>query len=195
MLDGHAGAPDPAETSRVAHETAQALLTRVRGSGDTEVVDRLLAFTDEHGIDTLAQLWAVAPSRSLPGVLWRLNVLRLVIQRNPEMAAVQYQRGVEVLRTIDPIVAGVETPTGPDEVSGLADQILRGAYSGDFAIALERAAAYCRVAAAGASAHADDHDSVVPERSSELTRRALRHSEFAADFTSSARRWRIGSLD
>ncbi|RLP69287.1 DNA-directed RNA polymerase subunit beta [Mycetocola reblochoni] len=195
LIDEYAGAPDPAETSRIAHETAQALLSRVRDGGDEGVVDRLVRYTDEHGIDTLAQLWSVAPSRSLPGVLWRLNLLRLVIRRAPEEAAVHYRRGVDELRTIDPVIAGAESPTGPEELGALADTILRGAYSGDFAMALERAASYCRVVAAGASAHADEQEAVVPARSSELTTRALRHSEFAADFASAARRWRRGALD
>ena len=40
------GGEDPAQISRVAHETANALLARVRNDPDPEVVDRLVTFTD-----------------------------------------------------------------------------------------------------------------------------------------------------
>ena len=49
-------AEDPAEVSRAAHSTAHALLSRARADPHGEVVDRLVAFTDEHGIDDIAEL-------------------------------------------------------------------------------------------------------------------------------------------
>ena len=51
LFDRLFAAEDPAEVSRVAHSTAQALLSRVRANPDEAVVDRLIAFTAEHGID------------------------------------------------------------------------------------------------------------------------------------------------
>ncbi len=68
-------AEDPAEVSRQAHSTAQALLSRVRDEPDGGVVERLVAFTTEHGIDDIAELWSRSPARSLPGALWRLYLL------------------------------------------------------------------------------------------------------------------------
>ena len=59
-FEAYKGGEDPAQISRVAHETANALLARVRNDPDPEVVDRLVAFTDENGIDAIAELWARA---------------------------------------------------------------------------------------------------------------------------------------
>ena len=63
------------------------------------------------------------------------------------------------------------------------------------AITLERAAAFCRVTAAGCTSVADDLDATTPERASELTRRALRLSTTAGELMSCARLWRLGALD
>jgi hypothetical protein len=195
VFEAYQGGVDPAESSRIAHETSHALLSRVRADPDSEIVDRLVAYTDEHGIDAIAELWSRASARSLPGALWRIYLLRVLIRQDPVSAAFYFERGVAVSSTIDPVVAGAEAPTGPDEITALADRILRGLFEGDFAIALDRAAAYCRIASAGCAAIADDHDVTEPERSSELTRRALRYSTIASELTSSARLWRAESLD
>jgi hypothetical protein len=189
------GGEDPAQISRVAHETAQALLTRVRNSPEAGVVDRLVAFTDEHGIDAVAELWSRANPRSLPGALWRIYLMRAMVRQDAAGSSFLYQRGSEVAITIDPVVAGATTPTGPDEVTALADQILRGLFQGDFGVALDRAAAFCRVMSLGCTSVADDVDLTSPERGSELTTRALRLSQTASEFTSCARLWRSGTLD
>ena len=64
-FDRRFGSTDPAEVSRAAHATASALLTRVRDEPSDEVVERLVTFTDAHGIDTLAELWSHSPASSL----------------------------------------------------------------------------------------------------------------------------------
>lgn len=189
------GGDDPAQISRVAHETAHALLARVRSDPDPGIVDRLIVYTDEHGIDAVAELWSRATARSLPGVLWRIYLVRLLIRQDPDGTAFLYRRGTEVAVTIDPVVAGASTPTGPADLLALADQILRGVFTGDFAVALDRAAAFCRVTATGCTSVADDLDGTEPGRSTELTTRALRFSTTAQDFTSCARLWRADSLD
>ncbi len=189
------GGEDPAHISRIAHETAQALLARVRSDPDPDIVERLVAYTDENGIDAVAELWSRAAPRSLPGALWRIYLVRLLIRQDPEGTAFLYQRGIDVARTIDPVVAGAAVPTGPAEIIALADEILRGVFTGDFAVALDRAAAYCRVTAAGCTSVADDLDHTEPSRSTELTTRALRFSTTAAEFASCARLWRTDSLE
>lgn len=195
MFEMFLGGDDPARISRVAHETAHALLARVRADPDRDVVDRLVAFTDEHGIDAVAELWSRSNAKSLPGALWRIYLLRLLIRQDAEGTALLYQRGVEVLASIDPVVAGAPVPAGPGEVTALADQILRGVFEGDFAVALDRAAAFCRVTAAGCVSVADDRETVDPERASELTTRALRFTRTAEELTACARLWRSDSLD
>ena len=189
------GGDDPAVISRIAHETADALVARVRGGGDPEVVERLVAFTDEHGIDAVAELWSRASPRSLPGALWRIYLMRALIRQDSEGTSFLYQRGTEVVSTIDPVIAGATSPTGPTEIRELADQILRGLFQGDFAVALDRAAAFCRVTSIGATSVADDSELIDPARATDLTTKALRLSLTAAEFTACARSWRSGSLD
>jgi hypothetical protein len=185
---------DPAEVSRVAHSTAAALLNRVREDPDDAVVDRLVAFTDHHGIDDIAELWSRSPARTLPGALWRLYLLQLMIHDDPRTAALLYERGRVEIASVDPVVAGAPSPAGPDELVALVDTILRGLFQGDFAVALERAAAFCRVEASGATHIADDYELTEPERASALTTRALRLSTFATDLSACAGLWRRESL-
>lgn len=194
-FDEYEGGADPAHTIRVAHETAQALLSRVRGNPEPEVIERLVAFTDEQGIDAIAELWARSSARSLPGALWRVYLMRTLIRQNPENISFLFQRGTEVTATIDHVVAGAPTPAGPAEIVELADQILRGLFQGDFATALDRAAAFCRLAAIGATSVADDVEGTEPARSSALTTQAFRLSETAADLAACSSLWRMDSLD
>jgi hypothetical protein len=194
-FEGIVGGDDPAYISRVAHETAGALLSRVRASPQPEVIERLVAFTDENGIDAIAELWSRASARSLPGSLWSIYLLRALTRQDAPQSSLLYQRGVEVATSIDPLVAGAPNPTGPAEITALADQILRGLFEGDFAIALERAAAFCRVTALGATSIADDVEHTESHRASALTTKASRLSHMAAELAACARLWRSGSLD
>jgi hypothetical protein len=186
---------DPASLMRTAHQTAHALLSRARESDDPGVVDRLVSYTDDHGIDALAELWARSSPHSLPGALWRIYLNRVLIRQHPDGIALLFQRGTEVLSTIDPVVAGTPLPAGPEEVTELADRILRGVFDGDFAIALERAAAFCRVTAAGALSIADDQEAASPERATELTTRAQRLITTAEELMACARMSRAQTLD
>lgn len=188
------GSDDAAESLRVAHATASALLTRVRADDSGVAAERVLAFAAEHGIDAVAELWADASARSLPGCLWRLYLVQLAIHSDPALAALLYERGRSELRSIDPAVAGAPSPAGPDELVELVDTILRGVFRGDFAIALERAASFCRVEAAGATHLADDCERTESERATELTTRALRLATYAEDLSVSATLWRRGAL-
>lgn len=194
-FDAFEGGDDPARVLRVAHESARALLSRARQADDPGVVDRLVHYTDDHGLDALAELWARSGPHTLPGALWRLYLVRLLIHHDPAGVALLFQRGTEVLSTIDALVAGAPIPAGPDEVTDLADRILRGVFEGDFAHALERAAAFCRVTAAGASSVADDQESASPDRATELTTRALRLTTTADELAVCARLARDGALE
>jgi len=195
MFESMMGGEDPAQISRVAHETAEALLARVRERPDTGVVERLVAYTDQNGIDAIAELWSRASPRSLPGALWSIYLLRALTRQDVEQSSFLYQRGTEVAANIDPVVAGATSPTGPAEITALADEILRGLFQGDFAVALERAAAFCRLTSLGATSVADDVEVASPERATALTTKALRLSHMAAELVSCAKLWRAGSLD
>ncbi|GAB3602613.1 hypothetical protein GCM10027411_08290 [Microbacterium aureliae] len=178
----------------MAHSTAHALLSRVRAAPENDVVERLVSFTDLHGIDDIAELWSRSPARSLPGALWRLYLLQLMIHDDPRTAALLYERGRAELASADDLVAGAPTPAGPDELVSLVDAILRGLFDGDFAVALERAAAFCRVQASGSTHVADDYEATEPERASAFTTRALRLSDYAADLAACAALWRREAL-
>ena len=189
------GGDDPARLYAVAHETARTLVDRGREPGSAELVERMIAYTDEHGVDALAELWATAAAESLPGALWRLYLLRALVRQDPAAAANAFRRGVEALPTADPAIAGAPSPPGPDEVAALADRILRGAFSGDLADALHRAAATGRILAAGTLAEADASDAAAPERASAFTTRAARLSTIGAELEAAARLERAGRLD
>ena len=62
-FEGIEGGLDPAVELRIAHDSARALVHRVRESDDPDLVERMVAYTDEHGLDTLAELWARASAR------------------------------------------------------------------------------------------------------------------------------------
>jgi hypothetical protein len=194
VFDRLFSAEDPAEVSRIAHSTAHALLARVRADPESAIVDRLVAFTDEHGLDDLAELWSRSPARTLPGTLWRLYLLQLMIHDDPHTAALLYERGRAELGSVDEIVAGAPSPAGPDELVALIDTIMRGLFEGDFAVALDRAAAFARVQASGATHVADDYEATEPDRASAFTTRALRLSDYAGDLSACAGLWRRDAL-
>lgn len=194
LFDRLYSAEDPAEVSRVAHSTAHALLSRARTEPDAGVVDRLVAFTDQHGIDDIAELWSRSPAKTLPGALWRLYLLQLMIHDDARTAALLFERGRAELRSVDDVVAGAPSPAGPDELVALVDTIMRGLFEGDFAVALDRAAAFCRIQASGATHVADDYEATEPERASAFTTRALRLSDYAADLAACAALWRRDAL-
>lgn len=185
---------DPAEVSRAAHATATTLLARVRAEPDPEAVERLISFAAVNGIDDIAQLWSRSPAKSLPGALWRMYLIQLSIHDDPQTAALLNERGRIELASSDPIVAGAPVPAGPEELVALVDTILRGAFTGDFAVALDRTAAFCRVQASGATHLADDYEATEPERSTALTSRASRLASFAEELATASRLWRRGEL-
>jgi hypothetical protein len=142
------GDDDPALMSEAADRAATALVRGARGRADEELVARVVHLADTEGLDTLAELWAAAPSDSLAGALWRLYLLRSWVYADPVTAAAEFDRGrrhVPVAR----VVSGVVEPPGPAEVRALVDDVLGGVVVGDFADTLFRAAAFARVAAAG----------------------------------------------
>jgi len=194
-FDTFVGGEDPAQILRVAHDTAHALVNRARETDDPAVLERIVAYTDANGIDAIAELWARASPRSLPGALWRIYLLRAVIRQDPAGTSFLFQRGTEVLPTIDEAVAGAQVPTGPAEITELADQILRGLFRGDFGVALDRAAAFCRILSAGCSDEADTVEPTNAVRATELTTRAERFTITAEEFAACARLYRSDSLE
>lgn len=142
---------DPAVIIQVADESAAALVRAGRASDDPQITERLVALVDEIGLDTVAELWAQRPARSLPGGLWRLYALREWIRANPVRVSREYAEGLR-FADVAAVIAGVAEPPGPQAVCELADEVLRGVFEADIAIAFERAAAFAAVLAAGRGA-------------------------------------------
>jgi hypothetical protein len=149
------------------------------------VTQKLVALVDEIGLSTVAELWSQRPARSLPGALWRLYVLREWVRRSPEEASREYAAGIRFTGP-NHVVAGAAEPPGPDEMSRVIDEILRGVFEGDLAIALERAAAFCRVVSAGRA------DISSGDASAEQAANMLGMAE---DLSVCARLWRADALD
>ena len=190
-LDTFGGGQAPAALAEAAHASAAAIVDAGRGSDDPEVTARLVRLVDEHGLDTIADLWAGRPARSLPGALWRLYVVREWVRRDAVGAAHDYAAGF-ALAQVPHVIAGVAQPPGPEQVRDLADAVLTGVYAGDLAVALERAGAFCRVVAAGRALRADDEPD--PAAATTSTRRAASLLQTADDLENAARAWRAHDL-
>lgn len=193
-FEGYAGGADPARVSEAAHLAAQALVHHGRKSNDPEVTQRLVEMADAQGLEAIAELWAQSPARSLPGALWRLYALRAATQQNPERIAAYFKAGKDTAQ-VSKVVAGVAEPPGENEVSAMADTILSGAFEGEFDVALERFAAFCRVIALGQANHADAADSSGNSHATRLTRNSQQLIKTAEDLEHAAAAWRRGELD
>jgi hypothetical protein len=183
-LEAHGPAYDPTEQIHVAHETALALVHAGRAASDPAVTPKLVARVDDNGLSTLAELWSQRPARSLPGALWRLYVLREWVQRAPDEASREYAAGIRFTGP-NHAVAGAAEPPGPQEMGRVIDEVLRGVFEGDLAVALERASAFCRVVSAG-RADISSGDEAAEQAANVLV--------MAEDLTICARLWRSGDL-
>lgn len=181
VIEQWGGGDDPVAAQALAHDTAAALLHRVRAANDPELVDRLIAYANDNGVDDVAELWATAESDTLPGALWRIYLLRHVVLQDPEQIGYEFRAGTE-LAGVDQAIAGSPHSPTPEEVVQLATSILRGAFTGDFAVAMERAAAFSRVMAAGVNATSHD------------AQRVRNYLAVATELTEDAHLWRSGQL-
>ena len=187
------GGADPAELAEAAHATAIALVTVGRSTDDPAAAKRLVHLMDDVGIDTVAEMWADRPARSLPGVLWRLYALREWVRRDPAEAALDFRAG-EHLAEVARVVAGAAEPPTPEALRELLDAILGGVFRGDLAVALERAGAFARVVATGRACRADDCGDADPSTATELTRRSASLLRTAEDLEAAAKLWRSADL-
>ena len=214
MADNIAGGADPAQINEMSHASAAALLDRVHHTQDTELVERVLTLVDREGVDVIAELWSSAEPDSLPGILWRLYVLRTWMRKNRESIARLWRTGEPVATTASAI-AGVDQAPTEDDIAHTADSILAGAFTGDFAVALERAAAFTDVVTLGlriearnmiarlkAAEGSDISDSgisamekQVRTKSSRLMHTAGNLFVTAKDFRHGANLWRRGKLE
>ncbi len=193
MIDRYEGGADPARLSEAAHVTAGALVNRGRANGDPVVLEKLIRLADAEGLEEVAELWSASPAQTLPGTLWRLYALRRTVLQDPVRLAAYFRDG-RAQAPVHQAIAGVAEPPGPQELVDMTTAILAGAFTGDYDVALHRAAAFCRVVALGETAHADAADHADPQRGSALTRAAHRLGGTADDLDAAAALWRDGDL-
>ena len=94
-------------------------------------------------------------------------------------------------------MAGVADYADVEAIREVADAVLSGVYQGDLAVALERAAAFFRVVAAGRRSGADDStpdDSTADVSSQPARDLAARNERVADSLAAAAARWRAGTL-
>lgn len=192
-METFGGAPDPARLAEAAHTTAALLVDSGRAAADDAARGRLVALVDEVGLDTVADLWAGRPARSLPGALWRLYVLREWVRRDSAAASHDFATG-RLAAPVDHVVAGAAEPPTPEALRALLDAVLHGVFGGDLAVALERAGAFCRVMVAGRVHRADDVEAADPTGADALTRSSSALLHTAEDLEAAAGLWRSGEL-
>lgn len=218
-FERYQGAGSPEDLAAAAQASARAVLARGRANEDPSVTKRLVHYTDEFGIEAVAELWAQAAPITVAGALWRIYALRGVIRANARLMSHYYERGMHS-SLLSQALAGVPTPPTADEIAATVDEILAGAYTGDFDVALNRFAAFCRVLALGQDdvalelrhgstldphghhQDAPDRHLPSPEVRDEAATRAARLRAAARKLTGTAReldtaaeRWRAGRLD
>jgi len=186
-LSAGAGVGDPFARLELAHATAAAVVDAGRRDGDP-ATESMVRLADRVGLDTLAELWREAPSDTLPGVLWSLYLLRTWCAEQAAEVSRMYRAG-RGLAPVEEVVAGVRDDGDPAAVLTLADTVLTGAYDGDFAGALERAAAFFRIVATGREDLAPEPPAGADER-----RRAARNRDVAEALARAAAAWRAGRL-
>ncbi|KFI47993.1 thymidine phosphorylase [Bifidobacterium biavatii DSM 23969] len=204
LVEGIAGGADPSEVSEMSHASAAALLDRVHHTADPEVVARVLTLVDREGVDVIAELWSRSEPDSLPGILWRLYLLRSWMRQHDASIARLWRVG-EPVATAASAIAGVDAAPTEDDIARTADSILAGAFTGDFAVALERAAAFTDVVALGLRVEAkrlSSSSSVAaagvqrqPDKAARLLHTASNLMVTARDFRHGASLWRRGKLD
>lgn len=200
---------DPQKINEMSHTTAQSLLHRVHESQQPELVNRVLTLVETEGIDLIAELWQKAAPETLPGIMWRLYNLRAWMRKNKDSVAALWSLGEPAEGAASAITGVEEFPTAKD-ISDTADSILAGAFTGDFAVALDRASTFVDVIAAGMEIQAErqrksylsDHGAATDADtkraahvSMELMQSSASLGRTAKEFRVGAELWRKGQLD
>lgn len=184
MIDAAGGDASPSARAEIAAATAETVVQAGRMPVADGQDDLFVALADRVGLDTLAALWRDSDPVSLPGALWTLYVLRQWCRTDGETVT-RLWRGGEGLAPADAAVAGLPAYADVDAVGRFADDLLGGVFRRDLAVALERAAAFFRVVAAGRRSGGDGQGEIGL---------AERNERAAASLSASARLWRDGTL-
>ncbi len=185
------GGVSPGDRAEIAAATAQIVVRAGRSPGDRE---QFVALADQVGLDTLAALWRECDPASLPGALWALYLLRQWCRDDAADVVRLWRRG-EPLAPAEAAVAGVADFADAESVRTFGDTVLAGVYRGDLDVALERAAAFFRVVAAGRRDLAPvEGEPTGATGRGDATILAERNDRTADSLTRAARQWRAGTL-
>jgi hypothetical protein len=182
LIDAAGGHAQPVPSELAATTAAAVIGAGRRDDATPDDIDALVRLADTVGLETLRALWRGAEPVSLANSLWTLYLLRSWCDTGADEIVRLWTLG-EPVAAADAVVAGLNPLGDQAAVRTLADSILTGAFAGDFAVALERAAAVFRVLAAGRRA--------LPEPEVD---RADRNDQAAVALRLAAARWRTGSL-
>jgi hypothetical protein len=181
-----AGGVEPESAAALASRTAAAVLSAGRSPNREADVARWVQLANVVGIDTLAALWRHADPVTLPRTLLTVYLLRQWCRLQPDEVERLWGAG-SGLAPVDAVVAGVGDG-GANPPQTMAEAVLAGIYRGDVAVAVERAAAFLRVIAAGRRAAPRLEDMSGMERLAAGNDRAARQLALAAQA------WRDGVL-
>ncbi|KFI68135.1 hypothetical protein [Bifidobacterium magnum] len=193
IADNIVGGMDPQQLSEISHATAAALLDRVHHATDARVVERTLTIVDREGVDVVAELWSDAQPDTLPGTLWRLYMLRTWMRRQKESVTRLWRLGEPVATSASAIV-GVDAAPTESDIARTADSILSGAFTGDFAVALTRAATFIEVVVLGLRVQAR-HSKASSTQVARLLHTGANLHATAKDLKQAAHLWRQGKLE
>ncbi len=132
VADGLAGGMDPQAVERdepicpLPHCWIVCAIAKTR-----RLSSAVLTLVETVGVDEIAELWSDAEPDSLPGVLWRLYMLRTWMRSNRDSIA-HLWRLAEPVATTASAIAGVDQAPSEDDIVRLADSILSGAFVGRF---------------------------------------------------------------
>jgi hypothetical protein len=179
----------------MSHATAASLLSHVRklrGDNAQIVIQRVITLVDTEGIDLIAELWSGESPDTLPGILWRLYTLREWMRKRSKEIIVYWNLG-EPVEGAASAISGLDAHPDPQSIIATADSILRGAFTGDFAVALERAGSFCITIAEGMKQEAARRsDSRLGES---LQRTASNLTQTSSEFIEAATLWRKNALE
>ena len=201
MLAQIEGGTDPQIVNEISRTSAAVLLNRVHKTQTPEIVERVLNLVENEGIEIIADLWSKAEAQSLPGMLWRLYLLRTSLRKNGNAYAAYWRLGEPEATSASAITGVDESPTKED-IERLADSILSGAFTGDFAVALYRACAFSAIISRGMRAYAkklsqnaQDSSSNNAQKIANILHTCANMHALSVDFASGAKLWQAGKLD
>ena len=111
MLAQIEGGTDPQIVNEISRTSAAVLLNRVHKTQTPEIVERVLNLVENEGIEIIADLWSKAEAQSLPGMLWRLYLLRTSLRKNGNAYAAYWRLGEPEATSASAITGVDESPT------------------------------------------------------------------------------------